>query len=220
MTVSAPSETTASTGSDGQISFAQELLRKTTHMGAMVIPGGYYLLGLEKGGALSIMVPITLFMILIDISRLRQWGLWRHVFGKVFAPMIRAHEQAGDFTGATYILISACATIALFSKPIAIAALAFIIVGDSLAAVIGRRYGRHRFLNGKSFEGSAACLFGTVVVALVARYLDLPVSIGLIGALTAAVIEALPLGVDDNISVPLVSGAIMTLSTALLGNVT
>jgi len=216
MPAAASSESTRLNEPDGQIPFVQELLRKTTHMGALVIPGGYYLLGLSKSEMLSIMIPIALVMILVDISRLRNWWLWRHVFGRPFSLMIRAHEQAGDFTGATYILISACATIGFFSKPIAIAALAFIIVGDTLAALIGRRYGRHRFLNGKSYEGTIACFAGTAAVALLAP--DLAISVGLIGALVAAVVEALPLGVDDNISVPILSGVVMTLTTALLRN--
>ncbi|PWB72959.1 hypothetical protein C3F09_05890, partial [candidate division GN15 bacterium] len=150
--------------SDGQISFSQELARKATHMGALVIPGGYFLLGLSKGEALAIMIPITLAMVLIDISRLRHWSLWEKIGRPVIGRMIRQHEQNGDFTGATYILASSCFTIGLYAKPIAIAALAFIIVGDSFAAIIGRRYGRHRF-GRKSVEGSTACLVGTLLVA-------------------------------------------------------
>jgi dolichol kinase len=126
--------------------------------------------------------------------------------------MIRDHEANGDFTGATYILLSVCFTIALYDKPIAIAALAFIIVGDTLAAIIGRKFGRHRFSN-KSFEGSFACLAGTVVVAVLVWLLmpEFPLSVGLAGALVATVVEAMPLGVDDNVSVPLVSGLVMSL---------
>lgn len=187
-------------------------------MVALVIPGGYYFLRLSKAEMLSIMIPVTLLMILIDISRLRQWPLWRNGFGLVFAPMIRPHEQQGDFTGATYILISVCATVALFSPPVAVVALAFIIVGDTFAAIVGRRWGRHRFLNGKSLEGSLACLAGTAAIALLAPDIALPVALA--GAAVATIVEALPLGVDDNISVPLVSGLVMTFLVQILHNAT
>jgi len=46
-----------------QIPFVQEVLRKTTHMIALVIPGGYHFLGLEKrlvalaGGILRAILP-------------------------------------------------------------------------------------------------------------------------------------------------------------------
>lgn len=123
--------------------------------------------------------------------------------------MVRQHEYAGDLSGATYILFSAVLTIAIFSREIAVAALAFIIVGDSLAALIGRKFGRHR-IGSKSIEGSLACLAGTLVVAWLAP--DLPGIVGIFGAVVATVTEALPWRLDDNISVPIISGIAMTLA--------
>ena len=79
-----------------QITFTQEILRKATHMCALVIPGGYYLLGLEKAGMLAIMIPVALLMILIDVSRLRQWLFWRSFARPIVSPMIRQHEKDGD----------------------------------------------------------------------------------------------------------------------------
>lgn len=192
-----------------QIDLKHELWRKATHMGALVIPGGYYLLGLTKTGMLSIMVPIATAMLLIDIARLRQWRFWTGFARKLIAPIIRPHEIDGDFTGAAYILISVCLTVALYSKPVAIAALAFIIVGDSFAAIIGRKYGKLKFRKNKTVEGSLGCLAGTVIVAFLSPGIGLYTA--LFGALIATVIEAYPLGTDDNISVPLVSGLGMTL---------
>ncbi len=178
-------------------------------MGALIIPGGYYLLGLTKYHMLYIMVPVTLFVIFMDISRLRHWPFWEVFAKRIIGSIIRQHELDGDFTGATYILISTCLTVALFSKPIAIAALAFIIVGDSFAAIIGRKFGRHRFFNNKTIEGSLACLAGTVIVAIIAPDLVLPVA--LVGACIATLAEAFPFGTDDNVTVPILSGLIMTL---------
>jgi len=198
-----------------QITFGQELLRKGTHMGALVIPGGYYFLRLEKTEMLGIMIPITIAMILIDISRLRQWLFWRAFARKILSPLIRQHEMAGDFTGATYILLSVCLTVAFFDKPIAIAALTFIIVGDTLAAIIGRKFGKHKFWN-KSVEGSTACLIGTAIVA--AFLPEIPIQVRFFGAVVATVVEALPLGVDDNITVPILSGLSMTLLVRILTN--
>lgn len=202
--------------SSQQIPFSHEILRKATHMGALIIPGGYYLLGLSRLEMLQIMIPVTLLMILIDISRLRQWKFWRNFAGPLTSRMIRAHEHAGDFTGATYILIAVCVTVAMYQKPIAIAALAFIIVGDSAAALFGRRFGKHKLFTNKSIEGSLACLAGTVIVAVVVP--DLQIAVGLVGAFVAAFVEAAPLGIDDNITVPVLSGLVMTLIVRLVEN--
>jgi len=197
-----------------QIPFTGELARKATHLGALVIPGGYYFLQLDKADMLAIMIPIALLMVLIDISRLRNWTIYRSTVSRIMAPMIRNHEHAGDFSGATYILLSVCLTVALYSKPIAIAALAFIIVGDVLAALIGRKFGRHRF-GRKSVEGSLACLLGTLAVALLVPEIAMPV--GVFGAVVATVTEAASSRIDDNISVPIISGLAMTLLVKIIG---
>lgn len=199
--------------SQNQISFFHEVVRKTTHMGALVIPGGYYLLRLDQGQALTIMIPITALMLFIDVARLRQWRFWTAFARKIGGAIIRHHEMQGDFTGASYILLSACLTIGLYDKPIAIAALTFIIVGDSFAAIIGRKFGRHRFYRSKTVEGTLGCLLGTVIVAILLPDMVLPVAIG--GAVVATAVEAYPFGVDDNIAVPLVSGLFMTLAQKL-----
>lgn len=192
-----------------QISFGQELLRKGTHMGALVIPGVYLLLDLSRLAMLLIMVPVTLFMFFIDVSRLRQWWFWTHLAKPVGGRLIRPHERDGDFTGAFYILSTVCLVVALFDRPIAVAALIFIIVGDTSAALVGRRWGRHRF-GDKSFEGSAACLISTLIAVVLIP--DLPLPVGVVGAVVATVVEALPLGIDDNVTVPLLSGLSMLLA--------
>ncbi|MFZ5981392.1 MAG: diacylglycerol/polyprenol kinase family protein [Candidatus Zixiibacteriota bacterium] len=196
-----------------QISFKGELVRKATHMFALVIPGGYYFLGLSRAEALFIMVPITFLMFMIDISRFRDGLLWKAFSRKFVLIMIREHESAGDFTGAAYILMSSCFAIAFYEKPVAVAALAFIIVGDTLAALIGRKFGRHKFGN-KSVEGSLGCLAGTILVALAAPGLAL--TVGLLGAVTATVVEALSTRIDDNVTVPVISGLVMSIFIRIL----
>ncbi len=198
----------------GQISFQNELIRKATHMGALVIPAGYYLLQLDRSTMLALMVPITCLMILIDISRLRRWAFWNRFASRLISPIVRGHENAGDFTGATYILTTVCLTVALYDKPIVIAALAFIIVGDTLAALIGRKFGRHKWFRGKSIEGSVACLVGCLIVALMVP--DIALYVSLLGAVVAAFVEALPLGIDDNVTVPILSGLAMTLADKII----
>ncbi len=195
------------------ISLKGELLRKATHLGAFIIPGGYYVLKLSTATYLTIMIPITLCMIVIDVARLRGWRLWNLV-RRIISPLLRESENQGtDFTGATYILFTACVTGALFSKAVTVAALSFIIFGDPASALIGRRFGRHRFKN-KSLEGSLAFLAAAAVVAFLSP--GLPVWVALIGAIVATVVEAVSYTVDDNVTVPLVSGLTMTILIKVL----
>jgi dolichol kinase len=80
---------------------------------------------------------------------------------------------------------------------------------------VGRRFGRHK-IGRKSLEGSLACLVGTGIVACVGPLFHLDIRVALAGAVVAAVTEALSTRVDDNISVPLMSGLAMTILTRVL----
>ncbi len=198
-----------------QISFSAEILRKGTHMGALAIPVLYlWALDSNKSLALAILIPIALFMTLIDVSRLRNWPLWKF-FRPFGGSMVRKHEEAGDFTGAFYILWMFCLVIAMFDPVVASISASFIIVGDTLAALIGRIFGKRKF-RGKSLEGSLACLFGTLAVAYLGYVLfEIPLAVTVLGAFVATVVEAIPDFVDDNLSVPLVSATVMTLALKL-----
>lgn len=179
-------------------------------MGALIIPGLYWGLDMSKVAALAILVPVATFMTIVDVARLRGWRFW-NVFQGVTGSVVRKHESEGDFTGAFYILWSFCLTIGLFDRNIALLAMAFIIVGDTFAALVGRRFGKIKF-KGKSLEGSLACLVSTALVALAgASLLGFPLWLGLTGAVVATVVEAIPDFVDDNLSAPMISGLVMTL---------
>jgi dolichol kinase len=126
---------------------------------------------------------------------------------KYFGIMIRPHEKK-NFTGATYILASSIITILLFDKPIAITAIAFIVLGDTAGAIIGRLWGKVKF-KGKSLEGSISFFFACSLVALIVP--GIPFWVQIAGAFTATVVEALISKIDDNLTVPLASGALMQL---------
>jgi len=143
----------------------------------------------------------------IDIARLLDWKFW-HFLKPLIAPVVRDHEMHGDFTGAFYILVTSCLVITFYAKSVAIASLAFIIVGDTAAALIGRKFGKHRYL-GKSVEGSLAFLAVSLIVVVLAP--EMPYAIGIIGAVVATITEGVSGSLDDNLSVPLVSGLVMHL---------
>jgi len=121
-------------------------------------------------------------------------------------------EQTRRPTGTTYALVASLALFLLFEKHVAITALFFLSIGDVLAGFVGESYGRHKIFK-KSLEGSLACLVSCLVVALVMSgllpVLRLPVAIA--GAVIATIVELLPIPVDDNLTVPLISAGVMAL---------
>lgn len=205
-----------------QISFFYEIMRKGTHMGALIIPGCYFLFELSKVQMLWFMIPLALLIIFADVSRLRNYWFWKQdIVRKLLSPMVRSHEANGDFTGATYILMSFCLTIALYPKAVAITAICFIIVGDTFAALIGRKINSPKFYKNKSVAGSLGCLAGMAIVAIVVTKFvpGITLQVALWGALVGTIFEAFSFGIDDNVTVPILSGLFMTLFINISQNI-
>ncbi len=200
------------------ISYAAELKRKALHLGALVIPAGILVLG--RTAAVWLLAPLAVFAVTCDVLRTRVPAVHRFI-NWVFAPIMRPEEQppfGGPvvINGATWMCVSGALCALLFPEPIAAAALAMLMVGDGAAAVVGRRFGRTRYpFSPKSVEGSAA-FFVTAFAAAVPFGLLPPEGVGLpvlaLGAAVAALVEALPVPINDNVRVPLVAGAVMMLA--------
>ena len=176
---------------------------------ALSIPIGYYLIP-EKSISLLILVPITLVSITMDIIRLRKLPGVNMLY-LILGPMLRRRERF-NFTGSTYILFGSVMSILFFNKKVAIAAISFIILGDIAAALVGKSFGRIKLGRKKTLEGSLAFLGTCFVVAVIVHLvIGLDLRIGLIGAFVATLVENLTLLVDDNVTVPLLSGLVMQL---------
>ena len=185
-----------------EISLYNESKRKATHLVALSIPVGYFFL--PKLPSVLILSLFALGSIVVDIIRLKRLPL--HGFlNRLIGPVLREHENS-NFTGSSYILTASVLSMLLFDKSAAIAAISFIILGDIAAALVGRRYGKIK-IKRKSLEGSLACLVMCLVVAVIVP--GFPLWIGVAGAFTATIVEGITSSIDDNFSVPLISGLAM-----------
>ena len=210
--------------SNGQISMSGELTRKIIHITSLSIPIGYYYLSYST--ALWILIPFTLFALFIDYGRYYIPPIDKFV-NKVFGPILREHERDSKkklLSGGSYVLISACLCIIIFPKVIAITAFSILIISDTASALLGRRFGKHDFLD-KSLEGTIAFIVSAcIVVAIAPKVSGLwhEYMIGFIAAFAGGIIEAMSvrLKVDDNFSVPISVGIIMWLGYFLLSLVT
>jgi len=122
--------------------------------------------------------------------------------------MIREHESF-NLLGSTYLLIAALLAVEIFPRPVAAAALGFTVLGDGMAALVGKAWGRHRFFN-KTLEGGVGGLLACLAWA---AYLSgmgvLPWGVTIAGALIASLVELLPIPLDDNLGITLASGFLM-----------
>lgn len=204
-------------GTASQTSYGAELIRKGIHLFSLSIPVIYSFL--SKDTALSILIPLTVFFVANDLARLYVRPVGRF-YERVFGAILRSHERndrGRRLTGASYVLISAALCVWLFPKVIFLTAFAILIVSDSAAALVGRRFGRRPFL-AKSLEGTTAFFVSAlIVVGLAPKVIYSPTEyfIGALAALLGAVVEAAPQAVDDNLAIPLAIGTFLWLLYAL-----
>jgi dolichol kinase len=156
-----------------------------------------------------LLLALALGALIVDVVRVNDSRV-RHFFGTVLRGMLREHEQ-WNLLGSTYLLIAALLAVEIFPRPIAAAALGYTVLGDALAAMVGKAWGRIRFF-GKSLEGGLAGLVGCLAwAALMASTGHLPWSVAVAGALVASLVEFLPIPLDDNLGMTLISGYAMRL---------
>ena len=184
--------------------------RKLYHAaGGLFLLGLYLLLGPEK--AFFVYLLLFLGILAFDLARLRlpslnAWALER--MGTLLRP-----GEADTLSGSPTYILGVALSLFLFDLPVAIAAVLFLVFGDVAATIIGEYWGKTRFL-GKSFEGTAAFVVAAFAAGLVPRLYGLSLSFFVLfaGAVTAAIVELLtPRRLNDNLTIPLISGAVMTL---------
>lgn len=198
-------------------SYSAEIRRKTLHLLALVIPFGMWWLGtplaLYSVGALTV-VAVVADLIRAYSSSFNDWIRW------IFGPLMRDEElpMVGEritFNGATCVLIGAFLLILLFPLRVAVPVLTMTMLADAAAALVGRRWGRHRWGPlPATVEGTAAFILTGLVVMIWFPFLPLGPAIA--SVIVAAIVEAAPLPVNDNIRVPITAALVVVLSESLV----
>jgi len=197
---------------NGTIHFRYEILRKLIHLCSLSIPIVYYFI--PRNSALIILGIMAAIALFLDLGRYLSTTIGK-IFYKFFGFLLRQHEidnKKRNLNGATYVLLSAFICILIFPKVIVITAFAILIVSDTMAALIGRRFGMHKFLF-KSLEGTSAFFLSGIVMVLLAPKIEYRFSeyvIGIIAAAFGAIIENVSFGLaDDNLVIPISIGIAM-----------
>jgi dolichol kinase len=187
------------------ISWKGELFRKGIHLTSLSIPVCFFLLS-DSVVRICLVIAILLSLI-FDLLRIFGNDQVKAFLSDLFGPILRPKEER-RLSGSTTILLAALLVHLFYDLNIAAASMVIIVIGDTAAAIIGRRFGRFHF-RGKTLEGSLAfCLFAGLAVLIIP---DLAIKVAIAGVVFGAIIEALPIPIDDNITVPLAAGALMQL---------
>ena len=208
---------------------AQEAQRKGFHISGLIIPVLYYAglkldipstdrAWLTRELAAWIAGGVAGLSLAVDVARLSDANANRW-FIRFFGHILRKSERR-KITGTTYYLIGSFLSILLFKPAVAIAALLFLVFGDFAAALVGVAVGRIRLLGGKTLEGALACFAVCAAVGLLIFWKVKPsygVLLALSGAVAATGAELLPGPLNDNLTIPLISGFAVLAVAVLAG---
>jgi dolichol kinase len=128
--------------------------------------------------------------------------------------IMRKHEEKSA-TGTLFLVLSTIVVFAVFDFKIALVALLIAVFGDLASAIIGIGWGKIRIYNGKTLEGFGAGLTINLLVASIFLW-EYPLLI-FVMAVSASVAELFTYKLDDNLTVPIVSGFVGQILAYILG---
>lgn len=194
-------------------SFQKEWRRKAVHLSSLWIPAFIYFA--HPGTSVSLFALLLLGDVVIEYANFKHYRWARQSFGKLFCRTLRQKETVRSrfqVSGSMYVLSAAILCTLLFAKPVAVIALTVMLVSDSFAALIGKAYGTRILYKNKSLEGTAAFFLSALAINMIAEPI-LPFSaVSVFACLAATTAEMFEdkLEVDDNLSIPLIIGFILT----------
>ncbi|MBN1694944.1 hypothetical protein JW879_06055 [candidate division WOR-3 bacterium] len=182
--------------------------RKIYRIGAGIVFPIVYYFSPNKIIVEMLLLYLLGIMTTLEVMRYISPNLWR-VVAEHSKGILKVRQ--GIITGTTALLISNIIVIAFFDKQIAIVSLLYMLFGDTASAVIGTKYGKVK-IGDKSLEGSLAFFITTMVIALIFSQwtgIHIHLIILIFGAIAATITEALPIEINDNLTVALAAAIVM-----------
>jgi len=180
-----------------------QVYRKIWHLSFLWAPVAYYV-WLDNRLAVILSLAFLAFFFVLDIIRLR-WRRGNEIAYRHFSWLLREGERKG-FNTAIYFALSCLVCALFFEKRVTVLCITLLCVGDPIAAIVGSKYGSIRILN-KSLQGSLACF---VACFFAAQFLFDP-TIAFWAALTATFFELISSRLNDNLSIPIFTGLMVTM---------
>lgn len=190
--------------------------RKIYHIsGGLALISLYAYLGRQSG--LAALLGVFLFATALDIARLKI-PAFNEFFYRHLTLFIRQSER-DTLTGTPWYLLGILCAAAFYDVPVGVYAVAFLAVGDVSATTVGERWGTIKISGVKSLQGTIAFVVAATVAGFIvkANFYDISSVAIVVGAITAAGAELLPVRINDNLTIPVISGAVMELVLATVG---
>ena len=205
-----------------EITYREEIKRKLVHLSSLWMVAATLLLAPWRFCAAVIFLLLLVLTLVSEHDYANGGRYLGRLYGKLFGKMLRNEVRPGQWivSGSATVLAAALLVNLLFPAWIAAGALTVMLTGDIAAALIGRKFGRHKLVNGKSLEGTVSFIIvgyiALAVVLVITRRPLLPdFAVGFAAVLTGGMVELFQkqLWLDDNLSIPLSVGLVLLLAT-------
>lgn len=182
--------------------------RRVFHAGnGLLLALGPGLVGWSREVILVVLTVALFGLLALDLARLRAGALNR-LFFKAFGLLASPREAAG-VASSTWYTLGALIAYAMYPRELAVAAILVLGLADPAAGVVGRIWGRRTLGKGTVLGTTTFWVVGTLVLT---PFVGWPLA--LLAAGVAAVAEILPGLVDDNLVIPVITGAVLWLFSA------
>ncbi len=186
------------------------LMRKLWHLSTGLLGLSiYYRTGWTTKTWAIITLSIALSGLLFDFIRLNNKDVNKLAI-KVLKPFMR-HGEDETYTGLPFYALGVSLSLFFFPERLALLSIFFLVLSDPISSFFGVLYGRDKIIPGKSIQGTLAgfitCYLTTLVYGLF--YMEASLSLlafALIAGIIGAVSELFSVIVDDNLSIPVLSG--------------
>lgn len=201
------------------------LARKMWHLGmGLMIVAIFLFSGMSQTTAVLVLGTALGICLMVETARLKIPAFNEHVL-RIWGPFMRSCEVT-KMSGVPFYLLATLLAFGIFPKPVGVLSVLFLAIGDPIASLAGILYGKNSIpiAQGKSLIGTLAGVVACALVTLVfIKVWPVPVSDGawlaltVVGGLSGGLAELAPFDMDDNFTIPMISGFVMWLAFIVCG---
>lgn len=150
----------------------------------------------------------------VEFLRLRNEKM-NNVLMSLMRPFMRESEKT-SVSGLPFYALGVGLTLTLFPERIAILSVLFLVFADPIASVIGILYGKDKILPNKSLQGTLAAFTVCYVITMIygMRFSNPNINLlcfSLLAGVIGSFSELCSRYIDDNLSIPVISGSMLYL---------
>ncbi len=186
------------------LDYNNEIFRKIIHLSSLLIPITFHYTSFNF--FISILLILLLTILLINRYYLY---LSNYKYINIFLLNSMRNYEKKTLWGATYLILGFVIITLLFNKFIVILSMIISSFSDSMAAIIGIKFGKLRIFNNKSIEGFYVFFISTFTIVFFLS--QLPLLYIFIISFTISLTELLTPAKYDNLAIPLSSSIILYL---------